>query len=123
HRPRGQPNRRICPRLRVQPVAHREADGGGVIRAPLPHTGRSGRSGEARDTPHEVGFFSSLLYRVAVERQSGLVLSYDEHAKPSFMDCLYFSVVTISSLGYGDLRPVGVGRLIATLEVSTGLVI
>jgi hypothetical protein len=58
------------------------------------------------------------------------VLSYVEHGiEPSngsgvdFWDCLYFSVVTISSLGYGDFRPVGVGRIIATLEVIYGLIV
>ncbi len=39
----------------------------------------------------------------------------------SFRDCLYFSVVTFTSLGYGDISPVHYGRLLACLEVVTGL--
>lgn len=39
----------------------------------------------------------------------------------NILDCLYFSVVTISSLGYGDYRPIGVGRILASLEVVYGL--
>ena len=39
----------------------------------------------------------------------------------SILDGLYFSVVTISSLGYGDLRPVGLSRALASLEVIIGL--
>ena len=41
----------------------------------------------------------------------------------SFGDCLHFSVVTIATLGYGDFRPVSYGRLIAALEVLTGLLL
>jgi hypothetical protein len=36
-------------------------------------------------------------------------------------DCLYFSVVTFTSLGYGDLTPCGFGRLAACVEVILGL--
>jgi Ion channel len=40
-----------------------------------------------------------------------------------FFDCVYFSVVTIATLGYGDYRPVSCGRIIATLEVIVGIVL
>lgn len=42
---------------------------------------------------------------------------------PAFLDCLYFSVVSISSLGYGDFRPVGYGRMVAGAEVILGLIL
>ena len=38
-----------------------------------------------------------------------------------FLQGIYFSIVTISSLGYGDLRPVGLSRIIASIEVVLGL--
>ncbi len=38
----------------------------------------------------------------------------------SFLECLYFSVVTFTTLGYGDLVPVGAARPIAALEAFTG---
>lgn len=38
-----------------------------------------------------------------------------------FSDALYFSVVTVSSLGYGDMRPVGFSRCLACGEVLFGL--
>jgi len=39
----------------------------------------------------------------------------------SFFDAMYFSVVTFTSLGYGDLSPKGFGRLIAATVVILGL--
>jgi len=35
-------------------------------------------------------------------------------------DGLYFSVVTFTTLGYGDIAPVGFGKILAILEVCTG---
>lgn len=37
-----------------------------------------------------------------------------------FGECLYFSVVTFTTLGYGDITPAGFGRLIAAVEAFTG---
>ncbi len=37
-------------------------------------------------------------------------------------DVMYFSFVTYSSLGYGDIRPEGPIRFIAAMEVLTGMV-
>ncbi|WP_460384059.1 potassium channel family protein [Pseudomonas amygdali] len=39
-----------------------------------------------------------------------------------FWDAGYFSLVTITTLGYGDLQPLGFARLLAGLEAVTGLV-
>ncbi|OQX37379.1 MAG: hypothetical protein B0D91_06930 [Oceanospirillales bacterium LUC14_002_19_P2] len=36
------------------------------------------------------------------------------------MECLYFSVVTFTTLGYGDIAPVGIGRTIAAIEAFLG---
>lgn len=38
-----------------------------------------------------------------------------------FLDGVFFSIVTVSSLGYGDLYPVGFSRVIAGAEVLFGL--
>lgn len=35
---------------------------------------------------------------------------------------IYFSIVTISSLGYGDMHPMGVSKILACIEVLFGLV-
>ena len=39
----------------------------------------------------------------------------------NLLDGLYFSVVTVSSLGYGDMQPVGYSKVAATIEVLIGL--
>ncbi|HEX7286532.1 MAG TPA: potassium channel family protein [Candidatus Angelobacter sp.] len=39
----------------------------------------------------------------------------------SFRDCVYFSVVTFSSLGYGDILPRGISKVFASVEVFFGL--
>lgn len=37
-----------------------------------------------------------------------------------FSSCLYFSVVTFTTLGYGDITPVGLSRLVAAVEAFSG---
>lgn len=39
----------------------------------------------------------------------------------TFWNSLYFSVVTVSSLGYGDMHPMGISKLLAGAEVLMGL--
>lgn len=39
----------------------------------------------------------------------------------SFLDCLYFSTVSYTSLGLGDIFPLGGLRLVAGVEALTGL--
>lgn len=40
----------------------------------------------------------------------------------SLLDCSYFSFVTYTSLGFGDIEPLGDIRFLAGLEALTGLV-
>lgn len=41
----------------------------------------------------------------------------------SILDCSYFSFVTYSTLGFGDIEPVGNIRFLAGLEALTGLIL
>jgi hypothetical protein len=52
----------------------------------------------------------------------GIQSTIDKKSPIDFWDSLYFSIVTVSSLGYGDYRPMGAGRVLATIEVVYGLV-
>ncbi|MDF1542779.1 MAG: potassium channel family protein [Anaerosomatales bacterium] len=52
---------------------------------------------------------------------NGLIETYEPEGQVSFLDALYFSVVSLSSLGYGDVRPLGFSRLLAGAEVIIGL--
>ena len=37
-----------------------------------------------------------------------------------FLSCLYYSVVTFTTLGYGDFTPIGYSRAVAAIEAFTG---
>lgn len=58
------------------------------------------------------------LYYVAGGRWGGGFTPSDG----TFLECVYFSVVTITTLGYGDMRPDGWFRLLACAEVITGVI-
>ena len=51
---------------------------------------------------------------------NGLVETYGSD-DVTFLDSLYFSVVALSSLGFGDIRPLGFSRFLAGAEVIIGL--
>lgn len=52
---------------------------------------------------------------------NGLIETYEPEGRVAFLDALYFSVVSLSSLGYGDIRPLGFSRFLAGAEVIIGL--
>ncbi|WP_175059534.1 potassium channel family protein [Thermococcus sp. 2319x1] len=58
--------------------------------------------------------FPTIFYFTKSVTSSGVPLR-------SFLDYEYFSVVTATTLGYGDLHPVGVGRVFASLEALFGM--
>lgn len=74
----------------------------------------------------EVWIFA-LAYHVLTrfEKFGGIELFGDIHGafNPTLLDCVYFSFVNYTSLGYGDLVPVGPLRFLAGLEALIGLVL
>jgi len=39
----------------------------------------------------------------------------------SFLDYIYFSIVTATTLGYGDFHPIGLGKILASVEAIFGM--
>nr|MDD3720066.1 ion channel [Candidatus Gracilibacteria bacterium] len=39
-----------------------------------------------------------------------------------YFDAMYFSISTLTTVGYGDIAPVGIFRLFASIEIFTGLI-
>mgnify|MGYP000021996549 CR=1 FL=1 len=69
--------------------------------------------------------FCALLYSLTGLNYQNTV--YDINSQQSlsenfsiFLSSLYFSVVTFTTLGYGDFNPVGISRAIAAIEAFTG---
>lgn len=58
------------------------------------------------------GYMQGMLYFKA-----GLIV------KPQFWEALYFSVITFSTVGFGDITPLGLTKLIAGLEAICGIFI
>jgi hypothetical protein len=63
--------------------------------------------------------FGMIYFLLGLVGATGLFI---DGKKASFVECLYFSVVTITTLGYGDITPTGPSRFIASLEAIFGLV-
>jgi Ion channel/Pentapeptide repeats (8 copies) len=53
--------------------------------------------------------------RLAFDLQAGLMRNIY-----SLGDCIYFSVITFTTVGYGDVMPLGWARLVSMLEAFTG---
>ena len=67
----------------------------------------------------------SLFYFIFGIQDSGQLVVYQPQLTLSenligWLDTLYFSVVTFTTLGYGDLTPIGPSRLFAAIEAFTG---
>ena len=62
---------------------------------------------------------------IKFEKFGNIEISGDIHGKfnPTLLDCVYFSLVNYTSLGYGDIVPVGSLQFLAGLEALIGLVL
>jgi hypothetical protein len=70
-------------------------------------------------------FFCAILYTFTGLNYQGEHLAYSSLQTPMenfnfFLSSLYYSVVTFTTLGYGDFTPVGISRAIAAMEAFTG---
>ena len=67
----------------------------------------------------------ALFYLLSGFQQGGQLIRWEFNVPfstnlASFWDALYFSVVTFTTLGYGDLTPIGPSRTLAALEAFVG---
>lgn len=67
----------------------------------------------------EIGIFGVVYY--ALEHWFGLGTLEGQTTK-DFSDYLYFSATSYTTLGYGDVHPIGPLRIIAGIEALLGLV-
>jgi hypothetical protein len=68
----------------------------------------------------EMALFGLLIFWLAREQGMGTLGGAD---KPTMLNCMYFSLTTYSSLGYGDVVPTGELKLIAGSEALSGLLL
>ncbi len=62
-------------------------------------------------------FLASFFYT------GGHLLHNDLITKPDFWEAFYFSVITFTTVGYGDFTPVGLSKLVVIIEALCGLFI
>lgn len=70
-------------------------------------------------------FICSILYSITGLNYQGEVyaFSFDQSYVKNlniFLSSLYYSVVTFTTLGYGDFTPIGISRAFAAIEAFTG---
>lgn len=65
----------------------------------------------------------ALVFSVSYKAVGGIWDSTSEKITRNFGDCLYFSLTTQSTLGYGDLYPKGYARLLSTIQTIAGILI
>jgi hypothetical protein len=70
-------------------------------------------------------FFFAILYFFFGIKGSGHIIQYRPNLHWSsnliyLLDALYFSVVTFTTVGYGDIAPMGITRFFATSEAFIG---
>lgn len=60
--------------------------------------------------------FELQNYSVILDRGNRVDGNFSEQLKTSF----YFSAMTMFSVGYGDISPIGIGRMIAVVQAFVG---
>ena len=68
-----------------------------------------------------IGF--GIAYTLLTPRGDGIGQNFKPLSDITFSTGIYFSIVTISSLGYGDMHPMGISKVLICVEVLLGLAI
>lgn len=72
---------------------------------------------------HVVEIWCYGLAYWALTRVPGAGFVHGEHGMDTLFDAVYLSAITFSTVGFGDLAPVGAIRLVSGLESLTGLLL
>ena len=64
-----------------------------------------------------------FLFTGAYSSNPSLFAENSQPATLNFEDMMYFSTITITTLGYGDIIPKGINKLLASLEALAGMII
>jgi len=64
----------------------------------------------------------ALIYSELIESSNNYFMEYGKPYDITFPDAFYFSTTTITTLGYGDITPVGIFRFFVIIEVFMGLI-
>lgn len=64
----------------------------------------------------------AVIYFEPIENSGSYFMEFGKPYNITFPDALYFSTTTITTLGYGDIVPVGIFRFFVIIEVLMGLI-
>ena len=64
----------------------------------------------------------AVIYSEPIENSTNYFMEFGKPYNITFSDAFYFSTTTITTLGYGDITPVGIFRLFVVIEVFMGLI-
>jgi hypothetical protein len=64
----------------------------------------------------------AVIYSEPIENSTNYFMEFGKPYNITFPDAFYFSTTTITTLGYGDITPVGIFRLFVIIEVFMGLI-
>lgn len=68
-----------------------------------------------------VVFIFGCLYTYFTPCGHGIGQNLEPLSEVTFLQGIYFSIITVSSLGYGDMHPMGYSKALACIEVLMGL--
>src|SRR5512137_2933526 len=64
----------------------------------------------------------AVIYAEPIENSNNYFMEFGKPYNITFPDAFYFSTTTITTLGYGDITPVGIFRFFVIIEVLLGLI-